>query len=143
MTAATIRMMIIGSASSFKNRFRRESFFPSSSRFLPYCASLFSASWELKPPSEEFCSFNTSSTLSRYSFTFPPVRAFPTPRFLLSCGCPCPKCPGSRTVSFIISFIAYFVQHPLPYPGGGRRFFFPFLISLPFSFPLTASQTAR
>ena len=76
-------MMIIGSASSFKNRFSKESFFPSSRRFLPNSLSLFSASCELKPSAEDFCSFNTSSKLSRYSFTFPPIRTFS--RLVFSC----------------------------------------------------------
>ena len=72
IAAATIRIMIIGSASSPKNLFKREVFFPFSSSFFPNLDSLCCASPVDSPCSEEFCSFKTSSQLDRYSFILPP-----------------------------------------------------------------------
>ena len=70
ITAATIRIMIMGSASSSKKRLTREVFFPSFSLFRPNFSSRPAASPLVRPSGDEFCSFSTSSTLVKYSFTF-------------------------------------------------------------------------
>ena len=68
ITAATIRIMIMGSFSSIKNLWIRLSFLPSFSLFFPHCSSRREASAELKPLLWEFCWRSTSSVPVRYSF---------------------------------------------------------------------------
>ena len=64
--AAPRSMKIMGSHRAFQKRFRRPSFFPSSSLFFPFFASLASASAALSPWGVESSSCKTCSGVSRY-----------------------------------------------------------------------------
>ena len=68
ITAATNRIIVIGSANCFKNLTNSDSFLPSASLFLPFFSNLTFASLSERPSKEVFCSFNTSSELFKYSF---------------------------------------------------------------------------
>ena len=63
-----IRMMIIGSESSFKNFAKSETFLPSFSLLCPCFSSLALASAAESPFSDDSCSARTSRTSDRYSF---------------------------------------------------------------------------
>ena len=66
--AAAIKMIIIGSVNCSNSRRARDFFLPSSSLFLPFSASLFSASAEVSPLGELLTSLKTSSADCRYCF---------------------------------------------------------------------------
>ena len=75
--AAAAGIIIIKSASCFKNLLKRDCFLASASLFLPFFSSLDAASAELIPSSEEETAFSTSLKLCKYSFIFAsPVKNF-------------------------------------------------------------------